>query len=657
MPKGRPPFRKASSPTSAVAAPRASAFPHLAGFAALLIATLFVYWPALQGALLWDDENHITRPALLSLHGLSRIWVELGATQQYYPLLHSAFWFEHHLWGDSVLGYHLINVLLHAASAMLVVLIVRRLSLPGAWLAGFVFALHPVCVEAVAWISEQKSTLSAFLCLAALLVYLHFDDSRDRRSYLLASALFLLALLSKTVVAVLPAALLVIFWWRRGRLDLRRDLLPLAPWLAAGASAGLFTAWVERTYIGAGTPEFAFPFAQRLLIAGHAIWFYAANVIWPANLIFNYPRWQFAPPSLADYLYPAAALAVGAACLVIARRRRAPFAVYLLFVGVLFPVLGFFNVLPFRYSFVADHFEYLATLALIIPLCGWLTEQSRRIRTPHAATALAIILVLPLALLTARQSGFYKDSETLYRETIARNPASWFARNNLGVILQTQPGRLDDAISEFRTTVKLAPDFPQGHSNLAGALLQSGDPARLPEAIAEYQTALRWESDYAELHSNLADAYARTSGRSSDAIREYKLALQLDPHLIHAHANLGGLYAQMPGHMQQAASEFDAALRIDPTLPELHLNAGMALAQLPGRMDGAIAEFQAAIRLNPNLAQAHFDLAAAYAQTPGRMQDAVAECQTALRLNPDFEPATELLQELLAAAQPARHGL
>ena len=146
----------------------------------ILCATLLAYLPALRGGLLWDDNMHVTRADLRSLHGLWRIWFDLGATQQYYPLLHSAFWLEHRIWGDAVLGYHLANVTLHALSACLVVLIVRRLALPGAWLAGFLFALHPVCVEAVAWISEQKSTLSGVFCLAAALAYLHFDRSRRK---------------------------------------------------------------------------------------------------------------------------------------------------------------------------------------------------------------------------------------------------------------------------------------------------------------------------------------------------------------------------------------------------------------------------------------------------------------------------------------------
>ena len=197
----------------------------------MLLAALLAYGPALQGGLLWDDAGHVTRREMQSLHGLWRTWFEVGSTAQYYPLLHSMFWMEHRLWQDDVLYYHLMNLALHLTAACLVVAIVRRLALPGAWLAGFLFALHPVCVETVAWISEQKNTLSAVFYLAAALVYLRFDQTRRRKHYFIALGLFILALLSKTVTATLPAALLVVFWWRRGRVEWKRDVLLLVPWV------------------------------------------------------------------------------------------------------------------------------------------------------------------------------------------------------------------------------------------------------------------------------------------------------------------------------------------------------------------------------------------------------------------------------------------
>ena len=213
-------------------------------WAALLVflALIIVYLPAIKGGFIWDDNNHVTKPELRSLHGLWRIWFEVGATQQYYPLLHSAFWLEYRLWKDNPVGYHVVNLLLHVSAATMLFVILRRLKIAGAILAAAIFALHPVAVESVAWIAEQKNTLSMVFYLGALLMYLRFDEKRRRQDYFLALGLFVLALLSKTVTATLPGALLVIFWWQRGKLSWRRDVRPLVPWFGLGAISGLFTA-------------------------------------------------------------------------------------------------------------------------------------------------------------------------------------------------------------------------------------------------------------------------------------------------------------------------------------------------------------------------------------------------------------------------------
>src|SRR5581483_6949960 len=432
-----------------------SAWPWLAIFA----ATIICYWPAINGTPVWDDDVHITRPWLQGVDGLWRIWFQLGATQQYYPLLHSAFWLEHQIWGDAVFGYHLLNVLLHAGAACLVVLIARRLALPGAYAAGFVFALHPVCVEAVAWISEQKSTLSGVFCLAAALVFLDYDETRKRSRYWLAFALFVLALLSKTVTATLPCTLLVVLWWKRGRLEWKRDIAPLIGWIGLGAAAGLFTSWVERKYIGAEGVDYTLSLSQRFLLAGRALWFYAAKLILPAHLTFTYPRWTLDTRAWWLYLFPAGVIAVFVAFVWLARRgERAPLASFLIFAGTLFPVLGFLNVYPFVYSWVADHFQYLASLAVIVPVTAgiarWLARRPEN--TPARAPAVtAGVLIALLGSLTWLQSENYRDAETLYRATLANNPGSFMAHNNLGNILAAKPGQLSEAIEEFRAALRI----------------------------------------------------------------------------------------------------------------------------------------------------------------------------------------------------------
>ena len=603
----------------------------------ILGATLLAYLPALGGTLLWDDTSHVTRPDLQSAHGLWRIWFHLGATQQYYPLLHSAFWLEHRLWGEAVLGYHLTNVMLHAASACLVVLIVRRLALPGALLAGMIFALHPICVESVAWISEQKSTLSAVFYLGAALAYLHFDQSRRISRYGLALALFLLALMSKTVTATLPAALLVVLWWRRGRLEAKRDVLPLLPWFALGASAGLFTAWVERTMIGAQGTDFQLSLLQRCLLAGRMIWFYAGKLVWPSNLTFIYPHWNIDAAEWWQYLFPAGLLA--AAWLV--RRHRGALAGVLVFGGTLFPVLGFFNVYPFRYSYVADHFVYLACLGLIVPVACALSRPlglvpSRGRKGAVLYPALSLLLLALLGSLTFAQASLYRDSETLYRETLVRNPDAWLVHNNLGNILMESPGRQAEAMDHFGAAIRIKPDYWEAHLSLGNALLAM--PGRLADATAEYQTAVNLAPDSDRAHTNLGNALLR-SGQPAAAMAQLHTALQLNPQSAEAYIDLGNALQQTSGGLQEAIAAYQAALQIDPARPEAHNNLGRALAQVSGRLPDAIAQFEEATRLKPDYWGAHDNLANALAEMPGRLPDAIAEYQAAIRINPDFEIA------------------
>jgi tetratricopeptide (TPR) repeat protein len=664
------------------AATRSSSSGILARGALIFCATFLAYVPALRGGFVWDDDAHVTRPSLRSLDGLRRIWLELGATQQYYPLLHSAFWFEHRLWGDSVVGYHLANIVLHASAACLVVAIMRRLALPGALLAGLIFALHPVNVESVAWISEQKNTLSAVLCLGAAYVYLGFDRDRRPAQYALALALFVLALLAKSVTATLPAALLVIFCWQRGRISWRRDALPLVPWLAIGAAAGLFTAWVERTYVGAQGAEYALGWPSRFLLAGRVIWFYLGNIAWPADLMFIYPHWSVDAGEPWQYLFPAAALALLSGLWLLAVRARgqtrrasaAALAGLLVFVGTLFPALGFFNVYPFVFSYVADHFQYLASLGVIVPAsaalalaAGSLTEESSRL----LARAGAIALLATLGVLTWLQSGTYRDVQTLYLTTLARNPDCWMAHANLGLAWSLVPGRLDDAIAqyeislrqhpdnaeahhnlgnawartpgrmddalaEYNEAIRLRPAFPEAHYNLGNLLARI--PGRLDDAVAHYREAIRLNPRFAEAHNNLGSALARMPERLGDAIAQYQEALSLDPDHAEAHFNLGNAWAQTPGRLGDAVAEYQEAIRLRPDYAQAHGNLGNAWAQMPGRLGDAVAEYTEALRLEPSSAQAHFNLGNAWAQTPGRLDDAIAQFEQTVRLMPDFAP-------------------
>jgi tetratricopeptide (TPR) repeat protein len=653
-----------------------------AGMCASIFAAVFLaYFPAIQGTLLWDDSSHITKPQSQSVSGLWRIWTDLTATQQYYPLLHSAFWMEHRIWGDAVAGYHLLNILLHAAAACLVAMIVRRLALPGAWLAAFVFALHPVCVEAVAWISEQKSTLSAVFYLASALIYLRFYGERKRSQYFAAAGLFVLAVLTKTVTATLPAALLVVMWWKNGRPAWRRDVLPLLPWLAFGIAAGVFTAWVEWKFIGAKGADFELTFLERTLLAGRIVWFYAAKVVWPFDLIFTYPRWQIDAHEWWQYSFPIALVAAVAGLWFLARRNRGPIAAALFFCGTLVPVLGFLNVYPFRFSYVADHFQYLASLGIIIPASSGLVLVLRRFSSLHKFVPAALVALL--AVLTWRQSSIYSNEETLYRATLERNTESWMAHHNLAKALAEKPGHLQEAIGEYQASLRIYPDFAETHNNLGNVLAQipgrldearreleislklnpdyvnahynlanllSRIPGKLPEAVAEYQAAIRLKPDFAEAHHNLAIELSQMPDRLPDAIREYQAALALNPAMAEAHNDLCRALAAMPARMEEALAECNTAIRLNAHFPSAYNNMGNILSQMPERLPDAIAAYHHALEIAPDDAEAHNNLGTALAQS-GRLSEAVAEFRIALRIDPEYADARANLESALLLSE------
>ena len=549
-------------------------------YAALLLATLLAYAPAWHGTPLWDDDAHLTRAELQSAAGLWRIWFDLGATQQYYPVAHSAFWVMHALWGDATLGYHLVNIALHAASASLLLVILQRLGIPGAALAAVIFALHPVHVESVAWMTELKNTLSGVFYLSAALCYLRFDEERRPSNYRAALALFAMALLTKSVTATLPAALLVVFWWKRGRIRWREDVAPLLPLFVLGIGAGLFTAFVERAYVGAAGVEYQIPFAARAIIAGRAFWFYLAKLIWPANLIFMYPRW--APDVTATlFIFPAAALLLFAGLWILRKRSRGPLAALLFFAGTLFPALGFLNVYPFRYTFVADHFQYLASIGVITLAAAALTLAARRLTTAREAPiALALMAAVPLGGLTYRQSREYANPETLYRATLAKNPNAWVAHIKLGENYAREQ-RFELAAAETRAALRINPDLPEAQNNLGTMLLALN---RHDEAAAAFRLALAAKPGDAEPRRNLALVLQRAADVRQDgadvtgAITLYLESLQLNPASPETHHNLGSAYARL-GRWADAIAQFEETLRLNPGSERAARHLAQAKAQ------------------------------------------------------------------------------
>ena len=595
--------------------------------ALVVCATVVAYLPAMQAGFIWNDSDYVTSPALRSFGGLAQIWFKLGATEQYYPLLHSIFWLQYWVFGDNPVGYHVVNLLLHLGAVILFALVLRRLlvtersvgpsTAPGArdsemptagqerkryagvaWLAAALFALHPVHVASVAWITEQKNTFSLVLYVAAFLLYLRFDETRRPRYYFFALALFGLSILAKTATVTLPAALLVVFWWRRGRLAWQSDVRPLLPWLVLGVAAGIFSSWVERNYLGGANmgaegAEFDLSLAGHVLLAGRAIWFYLGSLAWPFGLNFIYPRWTMDGAVWWQWLFPLAVAAVGVWLWAMRRRDRTPLAVFLLFAGTLFPVLGFVNLFGSLYSRVWDHWQYLADLAPLAlagaVLAGtWAGPHLRR-----AGLSLGVALCLLLGGLTWQRCGDFQNNEVLYRTTLARNPDCWMAHNNLGQILALTPAGLPEAIEHYQAAVRLNPAWAEVHYNLANALAKN--PDRLTEALGEYETALRLRPDYAQAHNNFGNALSRVDGRLPEAIAQYEQTLQIDPAQPEAHNNLGTILLMM-GRTPDAIAHFESALRLNPNLPQVHMNLAVAL-ESTGRTNEATAHIEAARRL------------------------------------------------------------
>jgi len=614
----------------------------------LLLITLVAYIPAIQGGFVWDDDSYVTENQdLRSLQGLKNIWVDPNSTPQYYPLVFSTFWLEYTLWGLNPIGYHVVNVLLHALSALLLYRLLLYLHVPGAWLAAAVFALHPVHVESVAWVTERKNVLSGFFYFAStfcLFRFFGFTGEKEKKSnlrwYVAGLLLFLCALFSKTVTSTLPAAMFLVLWWKKGGIT-RRELLALTPFFVLGLAMGLATAWLEKHHVGAVGSEWELSFVERFLIAGRALWFYLGKLVWPWELIFNYPRWQVDASVWWQYIYPAGVLFV-VFILWLFRKRfgHGPLVGVLFFCGTLFPALGFFDVYPFRYSFVADHFQYLASVGLIVLLVGAITKAISGLNK-RITSSFGFIVLLLLGWQTWHQGYVYRDIETLWSDTIEKNPLSWMAHNNLGIALAGQ-GRFDEAIDHYNEVLRIKPDHDKAQYNLGNAYTGQG---KFEEAIKHYLEALRLKPDNAELHNNLGIAYAG-QGKFEEAIKHYSEALRLKPDHYKAHNNLGNGFASL-GKLEEAMNHYKEALRLRPDYAEAHSNLGNVLAS-QGKFDQAIDHYSAAVRSEPDYVEAHYNLANVLARQ-GRFEEAIDHYKETLRLEPDLAEAHNNLGNLLEA--------
>lgn len=561
--------------------------------AVIFAVTVAAYLPSLRAGFVWDDDTHLTGNIVLQEDGLRRVWTTTDSPN-YWPVTWTSFWIEHQLWGLRPLGYHAVNVLLHALNSLLVWRVMSRLNVPGALLVGLLFAVHPVNVASVAWITQRKNLLCMLFFAAALLAYLRFEDRGRRRMYLAAVALFSISLLSKGAGVGFPLVLLLCAWWRRGRIAWNDDLRSVPFFVVAAVASGV-EIWFQQHLMIAGTAIRQDGLAARLAGAGWAVWFYLSKAVLPLDLAFVYPSWKVDPNDPLSYAPTAALLALAAACWRARRGWGRPLLIGLgSYLVLLAPVLGLIDVYFMRYAPVADHYQYLAlpvVLALLVAAGHrlWMRVPSVSLRTLASTAAL---LLAVLAALTWRQASLYRDTETLLLDTIAKNPSCWMAYCNLGV-LEDDRDRAPKALEYLRESLRLNPDNPEARLSYGLVLARLG---RLDEAVDQYRAALRLQPRFPLAHSNLGLALQERGDRSA-AEKHFRLAIEQAPHMIAAHNNLGNLLVQSD-RIPEAIAVFQAVLEFAPEHAGTHNN--LAVAYLVSQRYGeAGRHLTAALNVDP----------------------------------------------------------
>lgn len=604
------------------------------------LLALTVFSPALRGEFLWDDDRHVSENmALRTPEGFAKLWVP-NTTPQYYPLTHSLNWVLYHVAARAdgtinTLVFHLANVLIHAGSATLLWFILRRLKVPGAWLAAAIFAVHPVQVETVAWISEMKNILSGVFFFGAILLYLRFEDvgtpfkpekKTDEEStqprwdlYGYALALFVGALLSKTVTCSMPAVMLILIWWKRGRVTVR-DIVRLVPFFAIGVIMAIVTARIEATHVIGGqiaSGEWGLSIGERIMVAGNAVWFYFAKLLAPIGLTFIYPKWNVQGWSALHWLFPLAVIAVLAVLFALRKMiGRAPFAAALIYVGMLVPALGFVNVYPMRYSYVADHFQYHAAAAMIALIVGVLGALSHRFfpdlkpeptseksalpaeLTPSPAPyVLGGVLVLLLSLIALRHARVFDNSISLWEDTIEKNPRCWMAYNNLSreyyalALAHQDQGNVEegkkaveDSIHSAQKAIDIKPDHANAYVNQGRALELTG---QVQQAVDDYRLAVKYDKTYADAHY-FAGMALIVLGKYNEAVGEFDAAIELVPHPAFYYGKAKALVGLKDYEKAEAA--FLASIERSPDDIRVRNDYGMMLAASSKTLEGKAQE-------------------------------------------------------------------
>ncbi|HUB68314.1 MAG TPA: tetratricopeptide repeat protein [Candidatus Methylacidiphilales bacterium] len=606
----------------------------------LILAVFLAYAPVWEAGFIWDDNTFVTQnPCITGPLGLKEIWTTSAA--DICPLALTTVWVEHALWGLTPLPYHLMNVLLHAANAVLLWQVLQRLKIPGARLGAALWALHPAEAESVAWITEIKNTQSALFFLLSILFFVKWIQTGDLagrpvRRWNYAWTLFFaaLAMASKSSTMILPAVLCLCAWWveRRWRW---RNLTRVAPIVLMAVASGALAIWTQGLKVPIiNDSTWMRPWPERLSIAGGAVWFYLGKLLWPYPLVSIYPRWRIDAGDWISYL-PLTAITALFFVLWLKRESWArPWFFALAYVLVaLLPAVGLVNMNFFRYSPVADHFQYLAGMGLLALVGAGLTRLAGFIipKRPLLQLIFSGGLLLILGLLTWQRTWAFHSDETLWANAAAHNPTNWMVQNNLGEAF-LQQGRMDEAMEAFQRALKINPKLAEVHDNLGNVLAQKGE---WDNAIVEFRKALAINPKLYEINDDLGTVLAQ-KGELNDAIIEFRKALEINPNYARAHTDLGHGLAQQ-GQADAALAQFQKALEIDPAFASAHYGLADVLEQ-KGQIDAAVAEFQKTVELNPNFADAYFSLGNLFIQKR-RWDEAADAFQQALEINPSYAEA------------------
>lgn len=608
---------------------------HPVALAGPLVLLIFLaYLPVFQNGFVWDDDQYITEcQPVQAPDGMVRIWAS-AETPQYYPLVFTTFFIEHAIWKLNPLGYHLVNVLLHAANAVLLLFLLKRLgfSTPVAWMTAAVFGVHPVTVESVAWATERKNVLSLFFALWALVQYVEHLETRRVKPYLIALLLFACALLSKTAVVTVPFTMLLIVYLKYGSLDVRA-LAKTVPFFALSAGMAVVTIVWERYHVGAVGSEWEFSTLERLLLAAHAVLFYAYKLLIPIKMTFLYPRWEIDAGSMQAY-WPLAVL-IGIAVVIWALRKYWPkgtsFGLGHFLVSLL-PVLGFVNFYWMRYSFVGDHLQYLAmwgfVLVVVLVVSRLIGDKGIAVTAGPLVRIGCLLIVLLLAVQTFRHCKAFESSETLWKDTLLKNEKAWFAYNNLGVYYQKE-GRPAEAEQYYFSALNLAEDNAEPNRNLGLLAIANGEFERAERYL---KRAIELVPSHFRAYNDLGTV-ARADGRLSEAVSYLEHALMLEPRYAEARYNLARTL-QEAGQLPEALEQSKECVRLVPTDPRFHHDYGMALLKAD-RKESAIEHLQECVRLRPKNGEAHNDLTVALLAV-GRIDEAITHATHAANLQPDL---------------------